>query len=241
MCTQICRLCHVCVHVGVLQAACICCMCIWGTASGGACVWDSRALRMPCACAGGLQALLRAWLCSLQHVCVCVRVPSGCRSLAGPPTPSPGDPVVGCGGSSANRDPGKFVAPSPGHPAALGGSSRWYCAEPQHRRGGGGHRGRGDSAGRRDSGAARKVQGTPGAVGTRGNRNTGVVGAGGGAAAPGYVVGHREVQGHGRRGGTQPTGGTPAGAGTPGPHGLQRRRGHGRGRRKGEGQRGHGT
>lgn len=85
-------------------------MCVWGG-------WDSRAPHMPCVCAGGLQALLRAWLCSLQCVRVC---PVGAAASQVPPPHLPGPPG-GLRGGLRELGPGEVCCSEPRAPRALGG------------------------------------------------------------------------------------------------------------------------
>lgn len=93
---------------------------------------------------GVLQAVLRAWGCSLQRVCVCVRArwvpqPSG--------YPRPGSPEPHWGwGCCTSCDPGKFAAASPGAPRDnVGISSGQYSAEPWDCSGGLGGTGDGET------------------------------------------------------------------------------------------------
>lgn len=69
LCAQICRLCRVCVRVGVLQAACVLRVCVHaGDYRRRVCVWGARAPHVP------REWGAAGWGCSLQSACVYVYV-----------------------------------------------------------------------------------------------------------------------------------------------------------------------
>lgn len=215
--------------------------------------WCARVPRMPCVCAGGccrLCAQPGCTVCSVcvrarVYVCVCVRL-VGAAALRVPPPLPPWDPAGQWRGST-NRDPGKFVAPSPGHPVAPGGGEggllQAVLCRPLGQPGGGGSGDTGDPGTAGDTvilGPKGGCGGHQGPLGHGGHRNT--VAEWGGRSDTGVRGGHRGVQGHGRRGATQQTGGgghrqapghrCRTGCSDAGDEG---------GRREGRGQRGHGT